>query len=135
MVQCGGAHQIMVRIMVLVGNLLKKRVPFLITIIFFAFAIVNINDPDGIIWVFTYIIIGCLPWVKKIDQKLIYFFAILISIIGLFIVFGLLNSVMPKQFDNQMVNLWEYQREGLGLILGALWLVFGKKLIIMDSKI
>ena len=57
MVQCGGAHQIMVRIMVLVGNLLKKRVPFLITIIFFAFAIVNINDPDGIIWVFTYIII------------------------------------------------------------------------------
>ena len=36
---------------------------------------------------------------------------------------------MPQQFDDQMVNLWEYQREGIGLMLGAVWLALGKKLV------
>jgi hypothetical protein len=26
------------------------------------------------------------------------------------------------------VNMWEYQREGVGLVLGAIWLWFGRKL-------
>jgi len=129
MVLCGEVHLIMVRIMELVGKLIKKRIPFLITITFFSFAIVNINDPDGLIWILIYIAIACAPWIKKVDQKLLKISAILISIIGLLIIFGLWNSIMPKQFDNRMLNLWENQREGLGLILGAVWLAFGKKLV------
>ena len=108
---------------------MKKIISLLITFTFLSFAIVNINDPDGLIWIFTYVTIACLPWIKKANQKLLSLSAILISIIGLFIVFGLLNSIMPKQFDNQMVNLWEYQREGIGLILGAIWVALGKKLL------
>jgi len=116
----------MVKIMVLGG---KKIISLLITFTFIAFAIVNINDPDGLIWILSYIAIACLPWIKKANQKLLSISAILISIIGLFIIFGLLNSIMPKQFDGRMVNLWENQREGLGLIIGAIWLALGKKLV------
>jgi hypothetical protein len=36
---------------------------------------------------------------------------------------------MPQQYDDQMISLWEYQREGIGLILGALWVALGKKLL------
>jgi hypothetical protein len=49
-------------------------------------------------------------------------------IIGCLITFGILNSLMPWQVDNRMMNLWENQREGLGLILGASWLWFGHRL-------
>jgi hypothetical protein len=41
---------------------------------------------------------------------------------------GLLNSIMPWQADDRMGNMWEHQREGFGLILGAIWLWFGRKL-------
>ena len=114
------------RIMVLGG---KKIISLLITFAFISFAIVNINDPDGLIWILAYITIACLPWIKKANQKLLSISAILISTIGLFIIFGLLNSIMPKQFDDEMVNLWENQREGIGLMLGAVWLALGKKLV------
>mgnify|MGYP006085298551 FL=1 len=108
---------------------IKKIISLLITFIFLIFAILNINDPDGLIWILTYISIACLPWIKKANQKLLNLLAVLISIFGLFIIFGLLNSIMPQQFDDQMVNLWEYQREGIGLMLGAVWLALGKKLV------
>ena len=114
------------RIMVLGG---KKIISLLITFTFLSFAIVNINDPDGLIWIFAYILIACLPWIKKADQKLLKISALVVSIFGLSIFFGLLNAIMPSQFDDQMVLLWENQREGIGLILGGLWLAFGEKLL------
>ena len=49
----------------------KKIISLLITFTFLSFAIVNINDPDGLIWIFAYILIACLPWIKKADQKLL----------------------------------------------------------------
>ena len=55
------------RIMVLGG---KKIISLLITFAFISFAIVNINDPDGLIWILAYITIDCLPWIKKANQKL-----------------------------------------------------------------
>ena len=119
----------MVKIMVLVGSLLKKIISIIISLTFFTFAIVNINDPDGLIWIITYLTIACLPWIKIINQKKLNIFAILIFIIGSFISLGLLNSIMPQQYDDQMISLWEYQREGIGLIFGALWVALGKKLL------
>ena len=107
----------------------KKIISLFISFTFICFAILNINDPDGLIWILVYIAIACLPWIKKANQKLLSISAILISLIGLFIIFGLLNSIMPKQFDDRMVNLWENQREGIGLILGAAWLALGRKLV------
>jgi len=119
----------MVKIMVLVGSLLKKIISIIISLTFFTFAIVNINDPDGLIWIITYLTIACLPWINIINQKKLNIFAILIFIIGSFISLGLLNSIMPQQYDDQMISLWEYQREGIGLIFGALWVALGKKLL------
>jgi hypothetical protein len=108
---------------------IKKIISLLITFIFLIFAILNINDPDGLIWIITYLTIACLPWINIINQKKLNIFAILIFIIGSFISLGLLNSIMPQQYDDQMISLWEYQREGIGLILGALWVALGKKLL------
>ena len=68
MVQCGEALQTTVRIMVL-GC--KKIISLLITFTFLSFAIVNINDPDGLIWIFAYSFIASLPWIKIADQKLL----------------------------------------------------------------
>ena len=36
---------------------------------------------------------------------------------------------MPGQIDNRMVNMPEHQREGVGLILGSIWLWFSRLLI------
>ena len=88
----------------------------------------NINDPDGFIWVPTYIAVGILPLVQKAKQQYLNIFATLIFIIGSLIFFGFFNKLMPQQIDERMVNLWEYQREGIGLILGAIWLAFGSRL-------
>jgi len=54
--------------------------------------------------------------------------AIVILILGILVALGFLNTIMPQQMDNRMVDMWEYQREGVGLILGAIWLWFGRKL-------
>jgi|TARA_B110000263_G_scaffold186722_1_gene164379 hypothetical protein len=54
--------------------------------------------------------------------------AVVLFIIGCLITFGILNSLMPWQVDNRMMNLWEHKREGLGLILGAAGLWFGHRL-------
>ena len=99
-----------------------------IALIFILFALMNINDPDGFIWVPTYVAVGILPLFKKAKQQYLNIFATLIFIIGLLILFGFLNKLMPQQIDERMVNLWEYQREGIGLILGAIWLAFGSRL-------
>ncbi|CUV10213.1 hypothetical protein MGWOODY_Mmi2159 [hydrothermal vent metagenome] len=50
-------------------------------------------------------------------------------ILGSLIALGLLNTIMPSQVDGRMLNMWEHQREGLGLILGAMWLWFGRQLL------
>jgi hypothetical protein len=54
--------------------------------------------------------------------------AIVVLILGIIVALGFLNTIMPRQVDNRMVNMWEYQREGVGLVLGAIWLWFGRKL-------
>jgi len=48
---------------------IKKIISLLITFIFLIFAILNINDPDGLIWIITYLTIACLPWINIINQK------------------------------------------------------------------
>ena len=52
----------------------------------------NINDPDGFIWVPTYIAVGILPLVQKAKQQYLNIFATLIFIIGSLIFFGFFNS-------------------------------------------
>ena len=50
-------------------------------------------------------------------------------ILALLLIFGFLNTIMPGQIDNRMVNMSEHQREGVGLILGSIWLWFSRLLI------
>ena len=95
---------------------------------FILFAVVNLNDADGFIWVPVYVAVAVLPLFQKVDQKYLNIFGLILFGIGLMIAFGYLNSFMPQQIDDRMVRMWEHQREGLGLILGSMWLWFGRRL-------
>ena len=91
----------------------------------------NLNDPDGIFWVVSYFIIALIPFIKndRISDKQLRVVAAIFFIIGLLIIVGIGNPIMPTQFDNQMANMWEHQREGAGLILGAVWIWFSRKIL------
>jgi len=99
-----------------------------VALIFCSFAAVNLNDPDGFIWVPVYLAVAFLPFTKIGSEQTIKISAVVLLIIGILVTRGLMNTIMPWQLDNRMVNLWEHQREGLGLILGAAWLWFGHRL-------
>ena len=109
---------------------MKQVMPWLIAAVFIVFAMVNFDDPDWFIWVPTYIAIGLLPLLSTgiINYSHLKSVAIVGVILGIIVALGVLNTIMPRQMDNRMVNMWEYQREGVGLILGAIWLWFGRKL-------
>jgi hypothetical protein len=66
--------------------------------------------------------------IEKVSVRLLKFSSLFLFIVGALVALGLLNSIMPWQADDRMGNLWEHQREGLGLILGAAWLWFGHRL-------
>jgi len=102
----------------------------LIAIIFCFFAVVNLNDPDGFIWVPVYVTVAFLPLasIEKVSVRLLKFCSLFLFIVGALVALGLLNSIMPWQADDRMGNMWEHHREGFGLILGAIWLWFGRKL-------
>ena len=104
---------------------MSQIIKWAIALIFCSFALVNLNDPDGFVWVFIYLAIAFLPLAKRVGALYLKIGAVVLFIIGCLITFGILNSLMPWQVDNRMMNLWEHQREGLGLILGAAWLWFG----------
>ncbi|MDG2266678.1 MAG: transmembrane 220 family protein [Candidatus Marinimicrobia bacterium] len=101
-----------------------------IALIFILFALMNINDPDGFIWVPVYVTVAFLPLtsIEKVSVRLLKFCSLFLFIVGTLMALGLLNSIMPWQADDRMGNLWEHQREGLGLILGAAWFCFGHRL-------
>ena len=109
---------------------MKQILLCLIAAVFIVFAVVNFDDPDWFIWVPTYIAIGLLPLlpVGILINSHLKIIAIVILILGILVALGFLNTIMPRQMDNRMVNMWEYQREGVGLLLGAIWLWFGRKL-------
>ena len=109
---------------------MKQVLPWMIAAVFIVFAMVNFDDPDWFIWVPAYIAIGFLQLFPSgiINNSHLKIVAIVILILGILVALGFLNTIMPRQMDNRMVNMWEYQREGVGLILGAIWLWFGRKL-------
>ena len=109
---------------------MKQILLWLIAAVFIVFAVVNFDDPDWFIWVPTYITIGLLPLlpVGILINSHLKIIAIVILILGILVALGFLNTIMPRQMDNRMVDMWEYQREGVGLILGAIWLWFGRRL-------
>jgi hypothetical protein len=45
-------------------------------------------------------------------------------VLGLFVFAEVLNDIMFIQPDDRMIGLWEHQREGLGLILAGIRIVF-----------
>ena len=109
---------------------MNRIIKLLIAIIFCFFAVVNLNDPDGFIWVPVYVTVAFLPLgsIEKVSIRLLKFCSLFLFIVGTLVALGLLNSIMLWQADNRMGNMWEHQREGFGLILGAIWLWFGRKL-------
>jgi hypothetical protein len=108
----------------------SRIIKWAIALIFCSFALVNLNDPDGFIWVPVYVTVAFLPLasIEKVSVRLLKFYSLFLFIVGALVALGLLNSTMPWQADDRMGNMWEHQREGFGLILGAIWLWFGRKL-------
>ncbi|MEC9006718.1 MAG: transmembrane 220 family protein [Candidatus Neomarinimicrobiota bacterium] len=105
----------------------KNHIHKLISIIFIFFGLLNINDPDWFIWLPLYFIIALLPFTLIDSKKILFACSAIVLGLGLLTVFGYLDRFMPIQHDAKMVNMIENQREGLGLILGALWLAFTNK--------
>ena len=89
----------------------------------------NLNDPDGFIWIPIYLVVAFLPLKKNVSIQYLKIGAIVILILGSLSALGLFTTIMPSQVDGRLLCLGEHQREGLGLILGAMWLWFGQKLL------
>ena len=67
------------------------------------------------------------------NNKLKIFSSIILTL-GILIGLGGLNSFMSKQIDDRMINMWEHQREGVGIILGSIWVWFSRRLITNSIK-
>ena len=106
----------------------NKIISWVIALMFFVFAVVNLNDPDGWIWALIYMAVALLPIIKKVDQKYLNQLAVVLLVLGLLIASGILNQWMPQQTDDPMVNKSEHQPEGLRIILGSPWLWLGRRL-------
>ena len=115
---------------------IEKYYPKLISLIFIIFGLLNINDPDGFYWLVVYFLIAVIPFVSQniISNNTLKIFSIIILTLGILIGLGGLNSFMPKQIDDRMINMWEHQREGVGIILGSIWIWFSRRLIINEIE-
>ena len=96
--------------------------------IFFIFGLLNINDPDWFIWVPTYLMIAIIPTIpqKILSLKIQFFLSVTLFIVGILIFLGILDTSFYYQADNMMTGLLEYQREGVGLLLGSFWIYLQK---------
>jgi len=106
----------------------NKIISWAIAIMFVVFAVVNLNDPDGWIWALIYVAVAVLPLIQTVNQKYLNQLAVVLLVLGALIASGILNQWMPQQTDDRMVNMWEHEREGLGIILGSAWLWLGRRL-------
>ena len=115
---------------------IEKYFPKLISLIFIIFGLLNINDPDGIYWLVAYFFIALIPFVSQniISNNTLKVFSIIFLTLGILIGLGGLNSFMSPQIDDQMINMWEHQREGVGIILGSIWIWFSRRLIINEIE-
>ena len=115
---------------------IEKYFPKIISLMFIIFGLLNINDPDGSYWILLYFFIALIPFVssKIISNNKLKIFSIIIFTLGILIGLGGLNSFMAQQVDGRMINMWEYQREGAGIILGSIWIWFSRRLIINSIK-
>ena len=109
---------------------MKRYLLGLGTLFFLTCAFVNCNDPDWIIWFPFYLSISLSPflWPKSSGKVMLNLFAFAIFTCGLCVYLELLNPFMMIQTDDQMVGLFEHQREGIGIILSALWIKGGAEL-------
>ena len=110
---------------------MNRIISWLVSAVFILFAYFNINDSDWFIWIPIYLCIGLLPFspVELVNNYYLKTVAVLVFILALLLIFGFLNTIMPGQIDNRMVNMSEHKREGVGLILGSIWLWFSRLLI------
>lgn len=100
------------------------------TAIFFIFGLLNINDPDWFIWVPTYWMIAIIPTIPQntLSLKNKISLSVPFFIVGSLIFLGILDTSFYYQADNMMTGLLEYQREGVGLLLGSFWVYLQKYL-------
>tara|TARA_B110000196_G_C20729105_1_gene467804 strand:+ start:209 stop:526 length:318 start_codon:yes stop_codon:yes gene_type:complete len=98
--------------------------------IFFIFGLLNINDPDWFIWVPTYWMIAIIPTIPQntLSLKNKISISVPLFIVGSLIFLGILDTSFYYQADNMMTGLLEYQREGVGLLLGSFWIYLQKYL-------
>ena len=93
--------------------------------LFSLFAIFNLNDPDFVIWVPIYGFVSALILVTNSKiRKIKLFTGCFLPVLGFFVFAEVFNDVMFTQTDDRMVGLWEYQREGLGMILTGISIIF-----------
>ena len=85
----------------------------------------NLNDPDWFIWIHPYGIIAILILVTNSKiRKLKLLAGCFFLVLGLFVYAAVFNDVMFTQPDERMVGPWEHQREGLGMILAGISIIF-----------
>jgi len=77
----------------------SRIIKWAIVLIFCSFALVNLNDPDGFIWVPVYVTVAFLPLasIEKVSVGLLKFCSLFLFIVGALVALGLLNSIMPWQ--------------------------------------
>lgn len=93
------------------------------TVFFLVCAMVNGNDPDWLIWSPFYLFISLSPFLwHPSSYRLLNLLTLVILVGGIAVYLKLLNPLMMTQADDQMVGLIEHQREGIGMVLGALWI-------------
>ena len=85
----------------------------------------NLYDPDWFICIPAYGLIAILILVTNSKIRKIKLFAgCFFLVTGLFVFVEVFNDVMFAQPNDQMVGLWEHQREGLGMILAGISIFF-----------
>ncbi|HIC37600.1 MAG TPA: hypothetical protein EYO80_07960, partial [Candidatus Marinimicrobia bacterium] len=86
---------------------MSRIIKWAIVLIFCSFALVNLNDPDGFIWVPVYVTVAFLPLasIEKVSVRLLKFCSLFLFIVGALVALGLLNSIMPWQADDRMGNM------------------------------
>ncbi|MEP5341203.1 MAG: transmembrane 220 family protein [Algibacter sp.] len=116
----------------------KKTINYILFIIFVVFAIIQFNDPDGILWfsIYFFVALICLVANFKTIPKLI----LILTIIGLLVYsafhFSLFVDYMQTENKEEIFGAMVYEkpylegtREFLGLLIAAFGVIYQLKRI------
>ena len=123
----------------------QKNIYFVISGLFFLFAVVQWNDPDPLIWMIFYGTMSLIYVLLALEKKLAYYLSILM-LITCIINMGLILPEIMKWIKDGMPSIVqsmkatiptiEYTREFLGLLLcliACVWVIRVRKITIINN--